>query len=166
MARSRPMARLLGSVLSIAVASIALASGAVYATFTDADSDSGSVTAGTAEIRLNLTRGLNEVIWSGVGCSSDNLAPGDTCSATLTVFNDGNLGLYYAIEDLGTACFTVTHDPPLDPVNGGDGTNPGYLPGNPAEHETITAHVQVVDLDVCQGSTALVGIRVNGSTSP
>lgn len=166
MAHSRPLTRLLGSVLSIVIASFALASGVVFATFTDADSDSGTVSAGTIDIRLNTLKGVNEVVWTGVGCTSDNLAPGDVCTANLNVFNIGSLDLWYEVVDLETPCFDVSHTGPQDTNNGGDGNTPGFMPGGGGDLEVIAASVEVVDDPGCMGASALVGIQVNASSSP
>jgi hypothetical protein len=149
--------------LSMLVAVSATVSiGASLASFTDSGTDSGTVIAGTADIRLNTLKGVNEVVWSGVGCVSDTMAPGDVCTATLAVHNDGNLALDYEVTDLETACFDVSHDPSIDSTGGDDGINPGHLAVG--ETESIPASVELLDDDACQGASASVGIMVVGTS--
>lgn len=153
-------------MFSIAVAVSALAVGGTYASFTASDSDSGTVTAAAGgDIRLNTLKSVDEVVWNGGGCVADRVAPGDTCEATVTVHNDGAMALHYEVIDLGSACFAVSHDPPVDATGGdADGITPRFLV--PGETESIGASVEVIDDNACQGVTSLVGIQVNGSTSP
>lgn len=156
-----PLLRLAVAVFALGLVSL----GGMYAAFTDTDADSGTVTAGNIIIRLNTLKGVDEVTWSGVGCVSDNMAPGDVCEADVFVRNDGNLALTYTVEDLSTECFTVTHTGPVD-TNGAGGTTPGAMPaGAPADIEKIDASVVVGDNNACQGVTASVGIKVNAESS-
>ena len=157
------MRPLLFSVAMIVAVSTTVTIGASLAAFTDSGTDSGTVAAGTAEIRLNTLAGVNEVVWSGIGCISDTLGPGDICSATLSIHNDGSLALFYEVTDLETACFDVSHDPPVDSTGGDDGINPGHLA--PGEAESVTAYVEVVPDDPCQGTSAAVGVAVTGTTA-
>jgi predicted ribosomally synthesized peptide with SipW-like signal peptide len=146
-------------VISAVLATVSI--GGALASFTDSQSDSGTVTAGSVSIRLNTLKGVNEVTWNGGGCVSDTMAPGDVCTATLAVHNDG-LAIYYEITDLETACFDVSHDPPIDSTGGDDGINPGHLA--PGETESVAATVEVVDDNACQGASASVGIMVVGTS--
>lgn len=144
------------------------------------------MTAGTAEIRLNtLTddtpEGAFELVWDDVTCpDSGHMAPGfdHRCQATVSVYNDGSVMLFYTITDLEyLPCFDVVHEPPIDARDGGDGTGPANTfklppmvspfttPAN-REVESIKASVTLSDLPECQGATAFVGIRVDASTTP
>lgn len=170
------MRRLLLPVLSISVAVSALAFGSTYAAFTASDTESGSVAAGKAEIRLNTLAGVPEMSWNvSLTCQSDNMGPGDVCEDDVNVFNDGSVTLFYTITDNDALpCFDVSHDPPVDTKNGGDGNTPFKLPPPVApfatagtrEIERIRARVELLNVSGCEGATASVGIQVIGSTSP
>jgi len=141
----------------------------VYAPFTDTGADSGDVEAGDIEIRLNTLKGFNEVVWDIPPCVSDNMAPGDVCSDTLTVHNDGSVWLTYTVGVIETACFDVAFTDPFDTSTTGDPHGPahaGKLPPNDIEPETIAATVTLVDNDDCQGVSASVGITVSATSIP
>lgn len=160
------MRRALASLAIIALGLGVVAIGGMYAPFTDTGADSGDVTAGDISIRLNTVKGVNEVVWDIPPCVSDNMAPGDVCSASLTVRNDGSVWLEYTVSAIETACFDVSFTGPFDTSNGGDGNTPGTLPGGNTEAETISATVTLVDDDSCQGATASVGISVSATSIP
>jgi hypothetical protein len=183
------MKRLGPPLLSMLVALSALAFGSSYAAFTASDTETGSVAAaaaGTAEIRLNTLTdatpsGAFELVWDDVTCpDSGNMAPGfdHRCQATISVYNDGSLMLYYTITDLESLpCFDVAHEPPIDNRDGGDGIGaantfklppmtPGFDGVGTREVESIRASVTLSGANECQGASGFTGLRVDASTTP
>lgn len=138
-----------------------------YSAFNATGSDSGTVTAGNLEIRLGLSAGDSEELdFGGIGCLTDNMAPGDVCTATIRVRNDGSLPLTYTVEALVVppGCFIVTWVGPTD-TNVAGGTTPGAMPpGAELDKESLDVYVEVVDDDDCQAASAAVGVKVIASS--
>ena len=163
------MRRALASLCFIALAASVLAVGVVSAPFTDTAADSGSVGAGDISIRLNTSKGVDEVVWDIPPCVSANMAPGDVCRAYLAVHNDGSVWLEYDVSTIDTTCFDVSFTGPFDTANGGDGISPanaGRLPPGNTDVETISATVTLVGDNACQGTSASVGITVTAESIP
>ncbi len=110
------------SVLVIGAVLAIVAGVGTYATFTDTDSSSGDVKAGTVDISANAEGPDTDLAFTTGSLSCpDNLAIGDACTADVTVTNNGSLAVDYTgsageIETApngGSDCFSVALDATL-----------------------------------------------------
>ncbi len=144
-----------------------------WATFTDSGTATGDVTAGTVDVVLN-DDGSDDVELTFTPGSDpecpDNMAYNETCTAGLTVANNGSLSVTYdvTVTDSQGACFTSVLDieAALETGDGGEGE------GGDSDHNAGDSHDGTVtttldsDDDSCQGVTNTVTVTVLASQSP
>jgi predicted ribosomally synthesized peptide with SipW-like signal peptide len=159
---------ILVSLLVVGAALALLAGGATFAPFTDTDSDSGDVAAGTVDIEV-LGTGTLDFSAGDPGCPAA-MAPGDTCGPdTVTITNNGSLSV--TLSDPA-----VTYSGDLSTCDGG-----GKLSASTSA-QSYTADVTVLDPtdtatfdisatldssagDDCQGATGTVTVAVTATNS-
>lgn len=153
---------MIGAVLAV------FAAASTFAAFTSSDTDSGTVTAGTATIRLQGTAATPGEITFGPGAAGCpvNLAPGNSCVATVTVTNEGSLAVVLTPDpttdiDVST---TDTVDPagctPADwSASAGTFVDPNLDPGESTTFE-LTVTLDGAANNGCQGETATVEVTV------
>jgi predicted ribosomally synthesized peptide with SipW-like signal peptide len=143
----------------------AMVGGASYSAFTDSESASGTVTAGSVAVDLSPT-GSGSLVWSGAGCPSP-LGQGDSCTADVAVDYTGNLAATFDMSLVATesepGCYTVggvwDPNPPGAPTTA--------LPTSTAvaEDGTVAITVTLTGGNSCQGETASVTLTVTATES-
>jgi predicted ribosomally synthesized peptide with SipW-like signal peptide len=141
----------------------AMVSGASFSVFSDTESASGTVTAGTVQVDLTPT-GTGSLVWSGAGCPSP-LGSGDTCTANVAVNYAGNLAATFAMT-LGAVesepgCYTVSGT--WDPDPPGGSTTPLPIASTAAADGTVAITVTLSGPNSCQGDTVDVTLTVTAT---
>lgn len=161
---------ILFSLLAMATAATVIAVAGTQALFTDTQTASGDVNAGTVNLYLQEgpgddDTGENEAIFE----LPENLLPGQTASNPLELVNNGT-----SAWDLDSVTFGFAPDAECDASNAGDDWSAvfsGVAPGTVvAPGASVTGSVDVtlnalVDND-CQGDTVTVTATVNVSQFP
>lgn len=164
------MFRLFVAVLMAAMAVTGVTLGSMAA-FSATASDTGDVTAGSADITAFGTGTLA----FDVGCvNEDNLAPGDSCTDVVTVTNTGTLTLYLSPATATPSGTLSTCDADGDLTAGAGAYSPDNVllaaPAALADRQaTFTVTVTLlsaVDDEDCEGATGTVTASVVASTSP
>lgn len=161
---------ILFSLLAIGVAATVIAIAGTQALFTDTQTASGDVNAGTVSLYLQEgpgddDTGENEAIFE----LTENLLPGQTATNPLQLVNNGT-----SAWDLDSVVFSFAPDAECDATNAGDDWSAVFT-GVPigtivAPGASVTGSVDVtlaaaVDND-CQGDTVTVTATVNVSQNP
>lgn len=100
------MRKILISMLTIGAVVSALVTAATFAPFTDEGSGSGTVTAGTISVDVNAASGGTFTFEPTATC--ENMAPGDDCTASVTITNSGSLSATYVVtvSQTDNSCFS------------------------------------------------------------
>jgi hypothetical protein len=171
----------LTTVLAITV--LALAGGLGYAAFTSTITVNGSAQAGTLTLGFNVpvTTGTTNptaagtCYFSGTGGSTTltvtNMAPGDTCTATITVQNSGTLptssetttasGSYLCAGAIVTDCYVITDNLGLNSYFGTPGSG-GALAANTGSF-VYSATVTLPAGSTTQSSASSFTISITGT---
>jgi hypothetical protein len=152
--------------LSVVLGGIALLmTAAAYALFMDSGSGTGSVMAGTLDLKLVSTGDPQDniftFIWDGT-CNKGNLAVGETCTVSgVGVRNLGNLTFDYSFSEyVDPASLSNCYDVTVTGVMDDDSGLQQHMP--PGDEETFTMQLTVPPTapDSCQGQTANVGVTL------
>lgn len=102
-------ARPLFSLLILVVAGLSLVSGTTFAPFSNDAQGGGRVTAGTVDVVVNDDPD-DQATFTFTGPACNNLAPGESCTTSLTVRNIGTLVATYNVRvvDSSNSCYTST----------------------------------------------------------
>ena len=144
----------------------AMVGGASFSAFTDQESASGTVTAGTVQVGLTPT-GSGSLTWTGTGCPGP-IGTGDTCTSTVDVDYTGNLAATMDLvltDNDAAGCFNVSGTWTAD-----DGTPTGAAldqTGVTAEDGTVSVSVQLAPSapNSCQGASVDVTLTVTTTES-
>jgi spore coat-associated protein N len=154
------------SVLIIGAVAALVGAGS-WAAFTDSGTASGTVTAGTVDIKLNGSDTASLTFSSAPGCPNA-MAPGDSCTATVTVTNgNSSLALDYTIgtptvtpSNSSCTSFSASVTSPTDTAG-----DPGHMPAGAPDSETFDVTVTLASSagNECQGASATVSVPVNAT---
>jgi hypothetical protein len=144
----------------LAVAGLA----ATYATFTDSGEGTGSVSAGTVDVKLTSGGPVVDdltIIWDGL-CPSGNLAPGDSCDVSgIGVRNTGSLTFDYDFEEFVDPpaladCYDIVSLGVVDADSG----DTQHMPPGDVETFSMEVTLRTDAPNYCQGETASVGLTI------
>lgn len=160
------MRRSLASLSFLALALAALAFGAVYAPFTDSDSDSGTITAASnVSIVVSGTEtSLDFELVSDPGTDCDAVFPGDECTDLVIVTNTGDVNVTLSTP-------TATESGDLEDCAGGNQLSTDFDLDYTPDVTVITAGGGTATFDInttfssgagddCQGDTGTVEVTV------
>jgi hypothetical protein len=172
-------------IVSLFALSLLALTGIGYATFTSTIYVNGTATAGTLNIAFAASPylatgttspvGAGTCSFSGTGSSTTltvtNMAPGDTCTATITVANTGSLptasettsitaGSYLCSGVLYPNCFIVYDNLGLNSFTGATGSGGPVASGGNFAYNVEVAYVSA---STSQGLTGTFTIAVTGS---
>lgn len=158
--------------LSAVLGTVALLTAvASYAVFTDSGTGTGSVSAGTVDIKLVSTGDPQDdiftFIWDGT-CHKGNLAVGETCIVSgVGVRNTGTLTFDYTFSEyVNPPTLANCYDVTVTGVTDDNGGLPQHMP--PGDEETFSMQLTVPSTapDSCQGQTANVGLTLTAVQDP
>ena len=154
----------IGAVLAV------FATASTFAAFTTSDSDSGTVTAGDVEIDVHGTDNPGLVFNDPIASCPSPMAPGDSCTATVTVENIGSLPVQL-IPDPPTASVVTSES--LVPAGCTDGDwsavasffDDAFLDPGDIANFTVTVTLDALANNGCQGETATVTVTVDAEST-
>lgn len=162
------MRRSLASLSFVALAAAVLMVGGLYAPFTDTDSDSGTITAGTVSIVvLGTETSLDFELVSDPGTDCDAVFPGDACTDVVLVTNTGDVKVTLSAP-------SATESGDLETCGDGDQLSTAFAPtytpnvtkigvGGVATFTVTTTFLASSTqalTDDCQGDTGTVEVTV------
>ncbi len=145
------------------------ASAATFAAFTSSDTESGSVTAGSVTIDVFGSPGSALSFDPGATGCPTALAPGDTCTETVNVTNNGTLPVTISLAPGSPSISIVDSIAPAGCAAGDWSTLAGAFGDStlaPGQTTTFTLDVTLLSAAVngCQGETATVTATVDATS--